>query len=84
MGVSLDDEKDTVTVDLSSDFVKEMNAGTSFESMLLDSVTNTFGNYYLKSKVIITIEGMPYESGHIIMKQGEAFNVKAEGVVQYK
>lgn len=84
LGISLDDEKDTVTADLSSDFVKEMNAGTSFEGMLLDSVTNTFGNYYMKTKVIITIDGKPYESGHILMKQGEAFKVKTGGVVQYK
>ena len=84
LGVRLDDENDTVTVDLSSNFVNEMNAGTSLEGMLLSSVTNTFGNYYMKSKVIITIDGKPYESGHVLMKQGEAFDVKTEGVVQYK
>ena len=84
LGVSLDDEKDTVTVDLSTDFVNEMNAGTTLEVMLLNSVTNTFGNYYMKSKVIITLDGKPYESGHILMKPGEAFNVKAKGIVQYE
>ena len=80
LGILLDDEKDTVTVDLSSDFVKEMNAGVAFEGMLLDSVVNTFGNYYMKSKVIITIDGKPYESGHVLMKPGEAFDVKTDGV----
>ncbi len=84
LGISLDDEKDTVTVDLSSDFIKEMNAGTSFEAMLLNSITNTFGDYYMKNKVIITIAGKPYESGHFLMKQGEAFNVKRDGIAQYK
>lgn len=84
LGIKVDEEKATVTVDLSSDFVMEMNAGTGFEGMLLDSVTSTFGDYYLKSRVIITVEGKPYESGHYLMKPDEAFNVKTEGVVQYR
>lgn len=84
LSYKLDDEKDTVTVDLSSDFVKEMNAGTSFEGMLLNSIINTFGDYFMKSKVIILIDGKPYESGHIVMKQGEAFDVKKEGIIQFK
>ncbi len=84
LGIKVDEDKGTVTVDLSSDFIKEMNAGISFEGMLLNSITSTFGDYYLKSKVIITIEGKPYESGHILMRPGEAFNVKTEGIVQYQ
>jgi hypothetical protein len=84
LGIQVDEEKGTVTVDLSSDFVKEMNAGTSLESMLLESITNTFGDYYMKGKVIITIDGKPYESGHVLMKEGEAFNVNTLGVAQYK
>lgn len=84
LGIKVDEEKGTVAVDLSSDFIKEMNAGTSFEGMLLNSITSTFGDYYLKSKVIITIDGKPYESGHILMRQGEAFDVKPEGIVQYQ
>jgi hypothetical protein len=84
LGIKVDEVKGTVTVDLSSDFIKEMNAGTSFEGMLLNSITSTFSDYYLKSKVIIIIEGKPYESGHILMKQGEAFNVKTDGIVKYQ
>lgn len=84
LGIVLDDERDTVTVDLSSDFIKEMNAGTTLESMLVNSITNTFGSYYMKGKVIITIDGKPYESGHILMKPGEAFTVKTEGIAEYK
>ncbi len=84
LGIKVDEDRGTVAVDLSSDFIKEMNAGTSFEGMLLNSITSTFGDYYLKSKVIITIEGKPYESGHILMKQGEAFNVRTQGIVPYQ
>ena len=84
LGIKVDEGKATVTVDLSSDFIKEMNAGTSFEGMLLDSIASTFGDYYQKSKVIITIDGRPYESGHILMKQDEAFNAKTEGIAKYQ
>lgn len=81
--ISLDDKKDTVTVDLSGDFIKEMNAGTTLEGMLVDSISSTFGSYYLKSKCIILIDGKPYESGHILMKEGEAFDVKTEGIARF-
>lgn len=84
LGVSIDEKNSTVTVDISSHFVKEMNAGTSLESMLLESVTNTFGNYFQKSKVILTIDGKPYESGHILMKQGEYMKVTKDNVAEYK
>ena len=76
LGSIIDDKNGWVTVDFSAQFVKEMNAGTSFESMLLKSITNTFGKYYQKDKVVITIEGKLYESGHIMLKQGEYFKVE--------
>ena len=65
-------------VDFSSNFVKEMNAGSGYETMILQSITNTLGNYYSVDKVYITIEGDPYSSGHIEMKKGEPFKVKTD------
>lgn len=64
-----------VYVDFSKEFVSEMNAGSGYESMILQSITNTLGQYYGVEKVYITIEGSPYSSGHIAMKKGEAFSV---------
>lgn len=84
LNIKVEDEKGIITVDLSSEFLKEMNAGAGFESMLINSVTNTLGNYYQKDKVIITIEGKPYESGHFSMKPGEYFTVKQESIQEYK
>lgn len=83
LSIVVDDEKETVTVDFSSQLIKEMNAGSTFESMLIKSITNTFGNYYQKSKVIITVEGKPYESGHFAMKPGEYFTVKTDDVKEF-
>lgn len=69
-----------VYVDFSKEFVSEMNAGTSYESAILQCITNTLGNYYNVKEVYITIEGKPYESGHILMKKGETFKVNMDNV----
>ncbi|BCZ45529.1 hypothetical protein psyc5s11_15960 [Clostridium gelidum] len=52
-----------------------MNVGAVYESMILQSITNTLGTYYGVEKVYITIEGELYGSGHIIKEKGETFTV---------
>lgn len=84
LGCSIDDEKGIINVDFSTHLVKEMNAGTGFEYMLLQSIVNTFGDYYGKDKVVITLEGKPYESGHILKETGEYFTVEKDKAVEYK
>ena len=74
----LNDEERRVHVDFSKEFVSEMNAGSYFESMILQSITNTLGNYYGVEEVIITVEDKPYESGHILMGENEPFKVNLE------
>lgn len=64
-----------VYVDFSKEFTQEMNAGSGYESQILECITNTLGDYYMVNKVYITVEGNPYSSGHILMKKGEAFVV---------
>ncbi len=64
-----------VYVDFSKEFVTEMNAGSGYEGMILQCVTNTLGDYYGAGKVYITLEAKPYSSGHFLMKEGEAFTV---------
>lgn len=71
-----------VYVDFSKELVKEMNAGSGYESMILQSITNTLGNYYGVDKVYITIEGSPYASGHYMMEQGEFFKVDLKNSVE--
>jgi|GEM_PF-161130 len=83
-GIAVNDLTDTVTVDFSPHLIKEMNAGTSLESMLLKSIANTFGYYYQKNKVITTVDGKPYSSGHILMKPGEHFIVDPEDAIEFK
>ncbi|HHW32099.1 MAG TPA: GerMN domain-containing protein [Clostridiaceae bacterium] len=80
LDIRLDDMKGIVAIDFSSELVKEMNAGTSYELMILDCIANTFGDYFQKDKVIITLEGKPYSSGHILMREGEYITVSKEKV----
>ena len=71
-------EDNMVYVDFSKEFTKEMNAGSGYESQILQCIANTLGDYYMIQKVYITVEGQPYSSGHFQMKKGEAF------IVDYK
>ncbi|MBP1755569.1 MAG: hypothetical protein H6Q59_1967 [Firmicutes bacterium] len=76
------EEGNILHVDFSRAFVDEMNAGAGYELRILQSVANTLGNYFGISKVRITLDGKPYESGHILMNEGEVFEVSMEDVVQ--
>lgn len=69
-------------IDLNKAFLTEMNAGSLYESMILQSIANTFGRYYGVQEVILTIDDQLYESGHIAMEKGEVIPVKAEGSVK--
>jgi hypothetical protein len=84
LGVGLDESKGIVTVDFSKELISEMNAGSSLEGLIIKSITNTFGHYYQMDKVVINVEGKPYESGHIALKAGEYFNVTDDGTAAYQ
>jgi hypothetical protein len=73
-----------VYIDFSKELISEMNAGSGYESMILQSITNTFGIYYGVNKVYITIEGKSYVSGHIEMKKGEYFTVNLKNSAELK
>lgn len=68
-------EENSVHIDLSKDFVTEMNAGAGFEGMILQSLSNTLGTYYGVQNVYLTIDKGPYESGHILLEEGEPLTV---------
>lgn len=69
-------QDNVVYLDLNSAFLTEMNAGSGYESMILQSLANTFGKYYGSDKVNLTIDNELYESGHILLKKGEYLQVK--------
>lgn len=65
------DKFETIHLDLNNAFITEMSAGAYYETMLLTSLVNTFGAYYGREKVILTIGGDNYSSGHIYLQDGE-------------
>ena len=71
-----------VYIDLSKDFIKELNAGAGYESIILDSIAATFGNYYNAKKVVLTIDGGDYKSGHIVLGKGDYLKVKTKDTVK--
>lgn len=64
-------EDGVLNVDLNSEFVTNMNAGSSYEVMILQSLTNTLCKYYAVDKLNLTVEGYNYESGHILIEEGQ-------------
>lgn len=73
-------EDGRVYVDFSKELVEDMNAGSSGESLLLQGIVNTIGNYYGVEEVVLTVENKPYESGHYSMNTDESFKVDMEKV----
>lgn len=73
-----------VYIDLNGAFLKEINAGALYEKNILQSIANTFGQYYNSEKVVLTIDNKLYKSGHISMKKGEYIRVKYEGTLEIK
>lgn len=73
-----------VKVDFSKELVTEMNAGSTLETEILKSITNTLGRFYDVERVFISIEGDPYESGHYAFIYDEYLTVDTEGIEEYK
>ncbi len=70
-----------VYVDLSQQFIGEMNAGAGYESLILQSLANTLGDYYGADKIILTVDGKTYESGHILLEKFEPIEVNYDSIV---
>lgn len=71
-------------VDFSKELIENMNAGSGLESMILQSIVDTVGNYYGVRDVYLTVEEKPYESGHISKAKGEFWEVDLEGIPEFK
>jgi Sporulation and spore germination. len=84
LGAVVDRKSGITTVNFSPELISEMNAGSGYESMIINCIVNTFGRYYQTDKVIITVNGKPYSSGHILLKPGEYFKVDTKNTVKYQ
>lgn len=62
-----------VIMNLSKEYQSEMNAGSGFESSLIQSLVDTVCNFTSATKLQLLIDGQPYASGHIEMGPDEFF-----------
>ncbi|MCK9443242.1 MAG: GerMN domain-containing protein [Tissierellaceae bacterium] len=67
-------------LDFSDEFQEGMNVGSAMEFEVLRSIVNTLGKFYDVEKVYLTIEGVPYESGHFAIREGEYFVVDVSDI----
>ncbi len=69
--LTYDDVNDTtadissVVLDLSRDFIDELNVGASIEQTIIECLVATVGEYYGVAYVTILIDGQAFEDGHI-------------------
>ncbi|MGO2602779.1 MAG: GerMN domain-containing protein [Alkalibacterium gilvum] len=70
-----------VHVDFSTN-LSAMNAGSGIEAMTLQGIVNTIGDYYHVDEVLLTLDNEPYESGHILLNEGETWPVDYGNVNQ--
>lgn len=78
LGVEIDNENGILTLDFSEELRTGMTGGSAMESFVVQSITNTFGVYYQKDKVVIKAGGKLYEGGHIALNEGEFFTVSKD------
>lgn len=74
----------TVKVDFSSELIPGWNAGSSLEFQLIRSIVNTLGEFFDTDKVYLSVEGVPFESGHYESSENDAFQVDTEGIEEYE
>ncbi|HBH0036581.1 TPA: GerMN domain-containing protein [Clostridioides difficile] len=60
----------TGILDASSDFTKS-NLGSDAETLMLDSVARTYIKNMNVEQIKITVDGSNYESGHIVLEEGD-------------
>lgn len=82
--INLNRDNWNLEVDLSEEFKNEMNAGSTVEIEIINSIVNTLGEFYDVERVHITVEGEPYESGHLQLLEGEYFEVDTSDIEEFR
>ena len=81
--MSFDPRTMILNIDISKEFL-EYNMGSTLEYERLRGMVNTLGKFYNVNRVSISVEGVPYESGHFMLRPGEFFNVNFEDTIKIK
>lgn len=73
--INMDKGEEILRLNFSRELVTEMNAGSGYEALLIDSIVNTYGKNFGVDGVIINVEGKGYESGHFAFERDEVIKV---------
>jgi hypothetical protein len=76
--ITVDWTTKTAKIDISGDYLKEINVGDGLQTKILQCLTNTIGNFYGVDEVLITIDQKPYENGAAAFEPGETIPVEKE------
>lgn len=71
--LSLNDEN-IVEIDLSNEYISNMNAGSSGEQFYLQGLVNTLAKYYEVQEVLLTVDGKAYQTGHYNLNEGQTLS----------
>ena len=63
-------------LDMNKSLAVNANPNPAYEKAVLSCIADTFGELFLTDKVLLTIEGQPYQSAHVTFAQGEAISVE--------
>lgn len=61
-------DKDTIYINFSKELYN-MNLGSSFESLSVSAISKTYLSAFNAKKIILRVEGKPYESGHLYIEE---------------
>lgn len=73
-------DRGIVEADVSSEFVENMNAGSTGELFFLYNLVNTLSVYYGSNEVLLTVDEEPYEGPHMVLQEGETLEFNQEMV----
>ncbi len=68
--------QNVLQLDMNQAFAAQANASPTYEKAVLSCMADTFGELYQTDKVLITIEGKPYQSAHLTLAPGETLAVE--------
>ena len=77
-------KNNVVRTDISQDFIKELNLGAGYESLVLKSLTNTLAGYYNTDMVHLTVANDNYSSGHIYLEDFQYLYADFKNTVEIK
>lgn len=75
--------EDSITVDISSNFIQDSNLGSSIEGNILQCIANTFADAANVSKVKLLLDSEPYSSGHYSMNDNEFLTISTDGINEF-